>query len=174
MNGLCEDKVYLETYSEVWNSLFQYEKNILKVILNDINCIIEHVGSTSIYGLKAKPIIDIAVGLVEYNTDIDNVKQRLISSQYQFREEHGDVGRMLFIKTVNNVRTHHIHVEEFNGISWHNHIDFKDILTSNPDVRYKYELLKNDLAAKYYNNRKAYTLGKAKFIKNILREYTKS
>lgn len=169
MVGLYENQVFIENYNN-WDELFQCEKKMLKCILHDVECVIEHVGSTAVYGLKAKPIIDIAVGLIDYK-DMGIVQNKLIKFGYEFRENHGGLNRKVFIKITQNFRTHHIHVEKFDGLEWHNHVDFKNILISDAEVRNQYEKLKLRLANLYPNNREAYTLGKAKFIQNILSTY---
>ena len=165
--GLQNNLVILDSHNLEWQKIFKSEKLILKSIFDDSAVRIEHVGSTAINGISAKPIIDIAVGVKTLNLSKSIIK-RLEEAGYIKIQGHGDVDRIFFAKGSRENRTHHLHVELYNGISWNNHILFRDYLNSNKEKIIEYETLKKELAAKYYNDRDKYTLGKASFIISVI------
>ena len=75
---------------------------------------------------------------------------------------------MFFAKGNENLRTHYLHIEVFNGLLWENHIYFRNYLRSNKESALEYSRLKNELAAKFPEDRNAYTNGKDEFINSIL------
>jgi len=168
MLGLPKGVVKLETYNPKW--ILEYEKE--KVIIE--NCIreniidIQHVGSTSIEGLAAKPIIDIAIGissLEEGYKCIEPLEQR----GYVYKGEAGISGRLFFSKGDLHNTTHHIHVEQIDNINWRNQILFRDYLRLYADIRNEYDELKKKLALEYANDRETYTLEKSEFILDIIK-----
>ena len=143
---------------------------ILKSILGDDAIDIQHIGSTAIPAIKAKPIIDIAVGV----TDFD----RIISYNEQLQKEGifyrgSDVEHQLLYvmgDMESDTRTHHIHIVKWNGIEWKNYIHFRDYLNANENVALCYQKLKEELESKYADDRVAYTNGKQDMIDTILND----
>ena len=127
------------------------------------------MGSTAIPELLAKPIIDIAVGIYDF-MNIDRITSILEDNGYIYLANRGDITRRIFIKTVGDIRTHHIHIEEFGKQNWLNHILFRDKLLASKDLRNEYMALKIQLSTKYAQDREKYTLGKADFIQKVLHE----
>lgn len=169
MIGLGNKEVALVEYTEEWNKLFLLEKENLSHLLKGYYREIQHVGSTSIPDMPSKPIIDIAVG-IDSMESILTIKEILIKNEYFYCENAGDYDRIFFAKGSEDKRTHNIHVELINGYSWNNHIVFRNILLSCPDEAAQYKMLKNTLANKFYNNRKAYTEAKNDFIQSVLKK----
>ena len=164
--GLAVGKVSLEPYNPKWAKDFAKEAKELKKIFGD-KVPIEHVGSTSVPGLSAKPIIDIAVGLDKLS-DFDQFRpvfEKL--PQYSIKED-SDPDEWLVRKGGEENRTHFIHVIEKGSSRFKNYIKFREHLRSNPGDLKKYEDLKKDLATKYADDRKKYTAAKADFIAKIL------
>lgn len=165
--GLNRQDVQLEEYNEKWKESFEEQKKILKEIFKDDALKIEHVGSTSIPGLKSKPIIDIALAVIELDVALKYVEE-LEKHEYNFRRDAGVKGRYFFAKGPEDSRTHYLHVEQIDSLNWENHILYKKYLLENPKVVKEYEKLKVNLAKKYPNDRKSYTAGKNDFIQNVL------
>ncbi len=159
--GLTNGKVDLDNNYILWKEMFDNEKKILSNIFP--NSVIEHVGSTAVKGLLAKPIIDIAVGLNSLN--IDNVIDKLNDYEIKYNSDE-----ILLIKEENNETNYLIHVLDINSDRYKNMIRFRDILINNSKIRKAYEELKINLKNKYSNDRIMYTKSKEDFIKRILYE----
>ena len=170
--GLKTGTVRIEEYNNNWPKEYEEEKKNLKGIFKDVAITIEHVGSTSIEGLSAKPIIDIAVS-VNKLIDFERVRKEFINNKnYSIREEN-DPGEILVRKgTIENI-THFIHVMEYKSDRYRNAIIFRDYLRNNIKDKKEYEILKKELAEKYKNDRKMYTSSKNNFIQEILRKAKK-
>jgi len=169
--GLKKDTVALVLIEEKdWKKTFDKEKVKLCMLLENKFIAIEHIGSTAIPGILAKPIVDIAIGIKDMK-DANSIKSILEIGGYEYRPDNGNEGRLLFIKVEQDKRTHHLHVEEYCKESWNNHINFRDCLLKSSDLRYKYMELKILLAEKYPIDRKQYTDEKAEFIQKVLSSY---
>lgn len=168
--GLDKDNVELKEYNEIWNDLYIEEEKKIKELIGDKILEIKHVGSTSIPGLSAKPIIDIAVAVNSLN-EVNDFKNILINEGYLFRDDGGIKGEYLFYRGYKSFRTHYIHVVEMEGKRWHDYNAFKDCLLKNPNKVIEYQKLKESLSSKYKNERKKYTLKKADFINEILENW---
>ena len=164
--GLKVGTVYLEKYNENWKNMFEEEKQNLKDIFKDICIRIEHVGSTSIEGLSAKPIIDIMVVINKFE-DFEKVRESFLIEPYSIKED-SDVDEILIRRGPEENRTHFIHVVEDGSTRCINTMLFRDYLRKYEDVRKEYEELKIELAKKFENDRKMYTASKNEFIQNIL------
>ena len=160
-----KNSVHLESNYEEWNKLFVKEKDILKNIFNNDNYIIEHVGSTSIKGLLAKPIIDIAIGVDSF----ESFNKYLPELEIHYTIKHNvDKEEILLIKENESKTECLIHVLNSNGERFKNMILFRNILNSNNKVLKEYEQLKIELAKKYHDNRQKYTKAKNEFIQRII------
>lgn len=167
MLGLPKGTVKLEPHSEQWHQLFAEEEARLRKVIGDYVIAIEHIGSTSICGISAKPIIDMAVS-VEKIADGERCVKPLEDVGYEYRGEHGIAGRRYFVK--GEPRTHHLHMVESGSDFWRSHLLFRDYLRLSPKAAEEYEKLKKQLAQKYVENREAYQKGKTVFIENILND----
>ena len=170
MIGLKRGTVELLPHNPLWEDVAAETIKKLKSLLNDVAVDIQHVGSTSIQNICAKPIIDIAVGV---NT-LDSIKpyiELLKKNGIVFRKE--DVKeQLLFVigDFEKEFRTHHIHVVEWNSIAWNNYINFRDYLNAFPECAKEYDELKKKLALEFADNRGNYTAGKQEFIDRILKQ----
>lgn len=165
--GLKMGTVRLEKYNSDWKKEFENEKNNLKEIFQKIAIDIQHIGSTSIENISAKPIIDIAVG-VKKLSDFEEVKNCFINNkEYSLREEN-TAGEILIRKGPEESITHLIHVMECDSDRYKNTIIFRDYLRNNLEDKIEYEKLKEALAKKYKDDRKMYTASKHEFIQKIL------
>ena len=170
MLGLQRGIVKLIEHQSTWKIEAEQTIAELKSLLGDAAIDIQHVGSTAIPSIHAKPIIDIAVGIRDLN-DIISYVETLKSNQYIFRGE--DIpGQILFVKGdfEKNIRTHHIHVVEWNEIEWNNYINFCDYLNAFPEKAKTYDMCKLNLAKQFPQNRSSYTKGKQKLVSELLEE----
>lgn len=170
MLGLNRNHVSLNMQSDDWAKAFEEEKQeLLRILKGEVVCI-EHIGSTAIPGLKAKPILDIAIGVHDVHS-ISTLMALLTENGYEYRQDHGSVDRILFVKGPLKNRTHHLHIEDYGKKSWNDHLHFRDYLLKNPCKRHEYEVLKVNLARRYPFDRDKYTSEKAAFIQSALKEY---
>jgi len=140
---------------------------LLRAAVGDFALAIEHIGSTAIPRLAAKPIIDIMVGV----GDLPAVEKYLLPLEqigYEYRGEAGIAGRRYFRKGTLTASTHHLSLVEFGGDVWTRQITFRNYLRDDAEAAAEYGALKKDLAVKYKDDREAYTNGKTKFIEEIL------
>lgn len=170
MIGLKRGSVRLEMHQSGWEK--EAEKTIaeLKGILGNIAADIQHIGSTAVSAIHAKPIIDIAVGVRNLD-DIFPFIEVLNKNNYIFRGE--DVPRQLLLVKGDfekDIRTHHIHVVKWNGSEWTNYIDFRDYLNAFPEKAMKYDECKQDFAKRFPDDRKLYAEGKKKLIAELIEE----
>ncbi len=170
MIGLKRGIVRLEPYNVEWKKIYKTEAELLQKIIGKYVLDIQHVGSTSIPELDAKPVIDIAVG-VKHLSDGEECIVPLSNIDYKYKHDAGIFGRHFFVKGNEECQTHFLHIEELNSELWLNHILFRDYLLEHIEERQKYAELKRKLEQKFANNRNAYTKGKEQFIKNILKNY---
>lgn len=172
--GLKRGTVKLSSYSNTWKSLYKKEKGILKSTLkNYIKIIdIQHVGSTSIPKLKAKPIIDIAIG-IQILKDGKKCVKSLEKLGYEYEHDAGVKGRHFFAKGPEKNRTHYLHIEKHNGKLWQNHILFRNYLKRFANIRKEYQKIKEIAADKYKNDRVAYSKEKSKFIDDTVKKAKK-
>lgn len=170
MLGLKRGTVELLPHQMIWEQAAADTISLLKSLLGDFAIDIQHIGSTAIRSIYAKPIIDIAVGVSSLN-GIKPYIGLLEQNGIIFRNE--DVkGQFLFVigDFEKDTRTHHIHIVEWNSIAWNNYINFRDYLNTFPDQAEKYDALKKELAVKFSNDRIKYTEGKQKLIDKLLKQ----
>jgi len=164
--------VELSEYSSEWPQKFEIEKKrLLSLIGNWKLGSVEHVGSTSVPGLKAKPVIDIMFG-VRSLEDSKPAINELIKNGYLYFPYKEDVMHWL-CKPSDEFRTHHLHLTPFQSPLWIERIQFRNILRSNPDIANDYSLLKSELANRYKEDREAYTNEKWPFIQSVLKQAAK-
>lgn len=169
MIGLKEGTVRLLPHNIKWSQSFEKEKKILSKVLNDLVIDIQHIGSTSIPGILAKPIIDIAIGIKSMK-DSKKFIPLLESLEYEYVPKFGSLNlHTFFAKGPDKKRTHYVHLLKYNGKIWQNDLLFKDFLTKDKNRAKQYEKLKRDLAKNYADNRKKYTSSKNEFIVKILK-----
>lgn len=160
--------VELENFNENWFKEYEKERNFLEEKLKGIALEIHHVGSTSIKGLMAKPVIDILVVIPDLNNilEIENI---LAGYGYSNRGHQGVEDRYFFAKGPEEARTHYIHFVENNSNTYYNLVYFKRYLIDHPEYITKYCDLKNELAEKYASDRSKYTAGKSEFITEVIK-----
>jgi len=168
--GLEKGIVRLVPYHPVWKDLFEAEKERILLIIKDIpNCEVirdvQHIGSTAIPGIAAKPIIDIGMAVTNFEAGYALVKP-LEELGYVYKGENGVPNRHYF--DYGNPCIVHLHVFGQDSDEWQNHILFRDYLIRHPEIAKQYEQLKIELAEKYCTDREKYTDGKGAFIQNVV------
>jgi len=165
------EEVRLHPYDSLWPSAFAAERQRLTSLLPGVFLQIEHIGSTAVPGMPAKPIIDLLAG-VESMSLAKSIAERVSASRYTTSAEFNEtlVDRMWFMRWAEGHRTHHLHVVVQDGNVWREHLAFRDVLRSSPPLAARYAALKNQLAARHSTDREAYTNAKAGFIRSTLRD----
>lgn len=155
----------LSEYDPQWPQRFAQESTLIAMALGDEVVDIAHVGSTSVPGLRAKPIIDILVA-VETFSPVDSYAARLESLGYHHHTHEAEADRIFLWKGI--PRTHHLHIVEYATWEHQRHMIFRDYLCKHPDIARRYAEIKHQLATAFKHNRPAYTRGKTAFIKAIM------
>ena len=165
--GLKRKKVELISYKPIWKKLYKKEEKLLINALGKDVLDIQHVGSTSVPGVKSKPIIDIAVGIksLKIGKKFIGLLKKL---NYEYMGNAGVRGRLFFGKGSRNNCTHYLHVEKLNSRNWKNHIIFRDYLLSHKTAVQEYNKLKEKLAEEFKDDRDQYTAKKGIFIRKII------
>lgn len=161
--------VVIVEYNPQWPGMFLEEKKAILALIGHILMGVEHIGSTAVPGLAAKPIIDILAG-VRQLSDAQECIQPLLTLRYEYVPEHEESipDRRYFHKGPPKGRTHHLHMVEVEGEFWRRHLAFRDYLRVDRECARRYEQLKRDLAVAYRDNRGAYTEAKTEFIEAII------
>ena len=168
MLGLRRHIVSLVEAGGDWLVFFDAERENIVKAAADIGLAIEHIGSTAVPGLPAKPILDIGI-LLARDEDLEALKRALTRIGYIDRGDKGSEGGYLFVRECEpNVRTHHVHVIGWGDIAWQNYLRFRDALRSDAILRQRYASLKRDLADQFADNRAAYAKAKTAFIRDTL------
>jgi len=169
MIGLKKGYVALEEHHRVWITYAQDMINKLSK-LSLPTAIIEHIGSTSISSIKAKPIIDLAIGVTSFE-EVEKVMDDFSSLGFIYNPKVGNKTWMYFNKSNDeNLSTFHLHVLLKNSQAFKNHLYFRDFLINHEDYAKDYELLKIALAKAYPTDREMYTKKKEHMIKIIIRK----
>ena len=159
----------VQPYDAAWPSRFQEIKTFLESSVADLDCEIEHVGSTAIPGMVAKPIID--VDFVTVPGTFPEVKRRLEALGYVHQGDLGLPKREAFDLADTEARTrlpeHHLYVCEEGVYELRKHLAFRDFMRQHPEWRERLNRLKRELCVKHNNERQAYMDGKADMVEHI-------
>ncbi len=173
MLGLKRGKVKLSPYNPKWPEIFKKEKKMLQKALGKMIIDIQHVGSTAVSRIPAKPIIDIAVAVPELSRkEVEKYIEPLKKVGYEYRGEDRP-REHLFVKGGEEKRICHLHMVKFDSKAWKDYLLFRDYLRTHKKVAAKYTKLKLELAKKFSGNRKLYTTSKDNFIQKILKKAKK-
>ncbi|MCM3636268.1 GrpB family protein [Sporosarcina luteola] len=161
-------KVEVMPFSERWSLEFEKEAAVLQEILGTEIIEIHHIGSTSVRGLSAKPIIDI-MPVVKDISRIDQYNGMMAGIGYEAKGENGIAGRRYFQKG-GDERTHHIHIYEDGSQEIFRHLAFRDFLRAHPEKAKEYGNLKEKLAQQFLYDIESYINGKAELAAHIEQE----
>lgn len=157
-------KVRLSDYDENWSRMFEDEAKFLSGVFGEEVIRFEHFGSTSVLGMKAKPVIDMMC-LVKDIGKIDTFNDQMSILGYDVAGEWSIPGRRLFRKGGAN-RTHHIHVYQFDNPQIERHLVFRDYLRTHPHEVERYKRLKDELAQRFADT-KNYSVAKKTFVREM-------
>lgn len=163
--GLHREKVKLVPHNPAWAGIYSAEESKIKDLLGKEVIEIHHVGSTSIPGIMAKPLMSILITV----KDLETAKKwapKLAEHGYHIRED--DERHLLYAKGPDHSRSHHLHIAPTGSEYALVTLMFRDYLRTHPDVAKEYEKLKLELAKKFANNRPEYGRQKADFIIKIV------
>lgn len=162
-------KVIVLPYDASWKTAFNDIRRELEAALEDLAVSIEHVGSTSVEGLSAKPIIDIDVVIRDYAV-FDAVVRKLASVGYVHEGDLGIKDREAFKYTHKpHLQKHHLYVWPQDSAELRRHITFRDFLRSNPDAVQEYSAVKEAAARLYPEDIDGYIAFKSPCIERLYR-----
>ncbi|OGO05325.1 MAG: hypothetical protein A2Y60_04890 [Chloroflexi bacterium RBG_13_54_9] len=158
-------------YDPQWPVLFEEERGRILHAVGQVILAIEHVGSTAVPGLGAKPIVDIMVG-VRSLADAVQCIEPLQSIGYKYHPENEDSipERRYFQKGPNDIPNQHFHLHmvEITSDFWKRTLLFRDFLRTHPEDAEQYYQLKKELAEIYGSDREGYTSAKTTFIESVI------
>jgi GrpB-like predicted nucleotidyltransferase (UPF0157 family) len=165
------DPVILLPYNPEWPRMFERERARLEPLIREYIFSFEHVGSTSVPDLAAKPVIDILIG-VKTLADDKYFVPLMVSAGYVYIQVYEEQlpERRYLKKQVKGRHTHHLHMAETTSAFYRDHLLFRDYLRTHPETAKEYETLKRQLAIKFKHDREAYTDSKADFIQGVLQK----
>ena len=168
--GLTYGEVRLVPSDPGWPAAFDRLAAELRPTLGRLAFAVEHVGSTAVPGLVAKPILDVAIGLAP-GVDPDEAVAALQPLGYQFRgDKGGEGGVLLVVEDRPAHRVAHIHMVGYGDPQWQRWLALRNRLRADTAARAAYARLKRRLAARFASDRGAYTAGKAAFVAQLLSE----
>jgi GrpB-like predicted nucleotidyltransferase (UPF0157 family) len=170
-------KIFIQEYSPEWPKVFEQLKAVYESHLGNLIIEVQHVGSTSVEGLAAKPVIDIDL-IIESNQILPEIIKKLGSLGYEYAGDLGIIDREAFRRNSDNVpvdgtnrlwQKHNLYVCPKEGVSLRNHLALRDHLRNNPEKAKEYGDLKKRLALQNPDNIDLYVEGKTLFIVGILK-----
>jgi len=163
--GLPDDIVHLQPYTVIWKWMFFTEKIRLKVALGGIVVDIQHVGSTAISDMVAKPIIDVCLAISDYRAAMLCV-HRIEGLGYIYKGENDSLQQHYFVK--GNPTSYSLYMVQIGNEILENGVYFRDYLIQHPEVANNYVSLKRKLARQFVTDRKEYQKAKHSFVKQVI------
>ena len=162
--------IVIAEYNAAWPMLFEQEREVVGEALGKLVLEIEHIGSTAIPGLPAKPIIDLLVGVRSLGEARSCAVKPLVQLGYVYIPEYEPwlPDELFFRKGVPGPWTHHVHVMEPGNPRWEGHLRFRDYLRAHPPAAADYAELKKSLAQRFGDDIGAYRDAKDDFVRDVL------
>jgi len=160
--------VELHPHNPNWAATYQTEAAKLKPIFGKLLLLTEHIGSTAIPGIKAKPIIDIMIAVSNLACVADFIPEMELLG-YEHRGEAGIPGRQYFRREADSIGGYHVHIYQLGHAAITQALNFSEYLRTHPDRAQAYSHLKEGLAKKFRNDRAMYTESKTDFIEETNR-----
>lgn len=160
--------VVLVDYDPHWPERFEYERNRIMRALGEHAVAIEHIGSTAVPGLGAKPIIDIMVALPSLANELPACVEPLRRIGYEYVPRPDFKDSAFFCHGVWGPSSRHLHLTEYGSAFWHEKLIFRDFLRLHSDTAAEYYDLKRSLATRFAANRTAYTDAKGSYIQSVV------
>ena len=165
--------IEIAAYDPRWPARFEAERSLLNSVLVDwLAGAIEHIGSTAVEGMAAKPIIDI-MAPVRSLAESTSAIPALEKAGYLHYPYKPDVMHW-FCKPSASHRTHHLHLVPMASELWHQRLAFRDALRADATLRQEYVALKRRLATEFGHDREAYTEGKSAFVASVSASFAAS
>ena len=164
--GLAQDALELVEYRPAWARAYAEEAQRILAACRPQVVAVEHVGSTAIPGLLAKPILDLMPGLVGWEEG-EAIVGRMIALGYEYRGENGIPGRRYFVLRQGERTLVHAHAFAIGGENWRRQLAFRDYLRSHPREAARYAALKRRLAEQYSDDRAGYTGAKGAYVRRV-------
>jgi GrpB-like predicted nucleotidyltransferase (UPF0157 family) len=161
-------RIVLVPHDPAWAVMFCDEATRIAPAFGRTLCRIEHIGSTAIPGIKAKPLIDL-LAIVRDIREVDRLTARFVALGYDARGDLGITGRRLFTKRDFYTPTHNVHCYQEGDPEIGYRLKFADYLRAHPPRAAEYSLLKESLAQKFPKDITSYVRGKTSFVKETLR-----
>ncbi len=167
--GLKRGMVTVQPHTMEWDIAAQEIISKLKNILKDDVVDVQHIGSTSIKSICAKPIIDIVVGVNSFDKMIVHNEELMANGVVYRRQDHP--GQHLYVcgDIDNDIQTHFIHVVIWGQKAWNDYVNMRDYLNAHEEKAKEYSDLKKRLANEYPEDRQSYTTRKSELIESVLR-----
>ena len=164
--GLESGVVRIVEWDARWPALFAAERRRIRDQCGGLTLRLEHVGGTSIPGMCAKPVLDIAAGRPR-EAPPDDFIAALERAGYEHRGERGVPGRLFFCR--GQPRAYHVHLVEDGGSLWRDYLAFRDYLRAHAEAARRFAVLKRVLAARFSRDREGYMMAKSSHVEEILR-----
>ncbi len=162
-------ELVLSEYQDTWPGQFSQVAEQLRAAAFIPGAILEHIGSTSVPGLCAKPVLDVLLGVSSLG-EVEASIPALGSAGFLYRPEYEVAipDRRYFVRPVGQTVRVHLHAVLLGGMLWQQHLHFRNALREEPLLREQYATLKRDLAVAHAADKAAYTAAKAPFIRQVL------
>jgi len=165
------DEIELAPPDPEWPRRFEDEAARLREIIPaDMLVGLEHIGSTAVPGMPAKPVIDIMAAVTDLSAARERLVEPLEAAGYAFWADNPASDRLFFVKGLPPSapkRTHHLHLMEL-GETTNRHLAFRDYLRVHADEARRYAQLKTELADRFRDDREGYTEAKTAYIEDVL------
>ncbi|KLU62370.1 dephospho-CoA kinase/protein folding accessory domain-containing protein [Peptococcaceae bacterium CEB3] len=152
-------------YDPRWPGMFEAEASLIREVFGEELLALHHIGSTSVPGLRAKPIIDM-MPVVRDIEAVDRFNDKMVELGYEPMGEFG-ISRRRYFRKGGDARTHHVHIFQEGSEDIKRHLAFRDFLRSHEDAAREYGTLKTLLAERFPEDIESYMDGKDSFIKDL-------
>jgi GrpB-like predicted nucleotidyltransferase (UPF0157 family) len=165
--GTAGGQIEIVAYDSEWPRLFEREAKRIQEACGGAVRVVEHIGSTAIPGMPAKPILDLMPGLSSHRDGLKTIEP-IRQLGYEYFGENGIPGRYYFNLKFEGRSVAHVHMFEIGCEDWQRHLIFRDALRLDPAAAAQYADLKKGLALRFRNDREAYTNAKSEFINSLV------
>jgi GrpB-like predicted nucleotidyltransferase (UPF0157 family) len=158
--------IVVSDYNPAWSAMFEHERTSLHAALHPLVLTIEHIGSTAVPGLAAKPIIDLQASVRSLAEAQSRCVERLQALGYTYLPQYEAwlPGELFFRKALAGPWTHHLHILQGDDPRWQDRLLFRDYLRNHPEAAATYAKLKRDLAAALDEDISGYRNAKDAFV----------
>ena len=162
-------EIVLSEYQELWPQQFLRVAEQVRAVVPIAGAVLEHIGSTSVPGLCAKPVLDILLGVGSLG-EVEAWIPSLGSAGFMYRPEYEVAipDRRYFVRPEGQTVRVHLHAVLLGGQLWRQHLYFRNALREEPLLREQYATLKRGLAVAHAGDKAAYTEAKSPFIRQVL------